>query len=131
MAKTKAIGTTITFNALAIGGLSIVGEVAVTSDEIDVTTLDSPDNYKEIAQGVKDAGELPLTGFYITADAGQVELRTGFASGDVDEVVITYPDNTTVTGDAFVKGFSIGPAEVNGAVGYGATLRFTGPVEVS
>ena len=131
MAKTKAIGTTITFNAKPIAGLSIVGEVAVTSDEIDVTTLDSPDNYKEIAQGVKDAGELPLTGFYITDDAGQAELRTGFASGDVDEVVITYPDNTTVTGDAFVKGFSIGPAEVNGAVGYGATLRFTGPVEVS
>jgi predicted secreted protein len=72
-----------------------------------------------------------LSGFYVTADVGQVELRTGFGSGDVDEVIITFPDNTTATGNAFVKGFNLGPAEVNGAVGYGATLRFTGAVTIA
>ena len=131
MAKTKALGTTITFNAKAIGGLSSIGEVAVSSDEIDVTTLDSADGYKEILQGIKDGGEVALSGHYVTGDVGQVELRTGFGSGDIDEAVITFPDNTTVTFDAFVKGFSIGAAEVNGAVGYGATLRITGAPEVA
>ena len=131
MAKVKALGTTITFNALAIGGLSTIGEVSVTSDEIDTTTLDSANGYKEVAQGVKDAGELPLTGFYVNADVGQVGLRTGFGTGDIDAVVITYPDATTVTGTAFVKGFSMGPVEVNGAVGFGAILRFTGAVVVA
>jgi predicted secreted protein len=130
MAKVKALGTTITFNSLAIGGLTSIGEVSVTSDEIDTTSLDSADGYKEVAQGIKDAGEVPLTGFYVNADVGQVGLRTGFGTGDVDAVVITYPDDTTVSGNAFVKGFAMGPAEVNGAIGFSATLRFTGAVDV-
>lgn len=131
MAKVKAFSTTVTFNSLAIGGLTAVGEVNVTSDEIDTTTHDSANGYKEIAQGLRDSGECPLTGHYINADVGQVGLRTGFGTGDVDAVVITYPDNTTVTGNAFVKGFTMGPAEVNGVVGFSAVLRFTGAVTVA
>jgi predicted secreted protein len=131
MAKVKALGTTITFNALAIGGLTSIGEVSVTSEERDTTTIDSADGYKEVAQGIKDAGEVPLTGFYVNADVGQVGLRTGFDTGDIDEVVITYPDNTTVTGNAFVKGFGMGPVEVNGTVGFSAVLRFTGAIVVA
>jgi len=131
MPKTKAMGTTITFNALAIGGLTSIGEAAPTSEEIDVTTLDSADNYKEVIQGIKDSGELPLAGHHIAADVGQVGIRAGFASGDIDAVVITFPNASTVTGTAFVKAHKIGAAEVSGAVGFGATLRFTGAIVVA
>lgn len=131
MAKTKALGTTISFNSKAIGGLTSIGEVSPGADEIDVTTLDSADGYKEFLQGLKDGGEVTLAGHHVNADVGQVEIRTGFGSGDVDAVVITFPDNTTATFSAWVKGYKIGAAEVNGAVGFGATLRITGAVVVA
>ena len=131
MPKVKALGTTITFNAKAIGGLNSIGEINPNSDEIDVTTLDSADGYKEFLQGLKDSGELPLSGLLVKADVGQVELRTGFGTGDIDAVVITFPDATAVTFNAYVKGFTMGAAETNGAVGFGAVLRITGAVTVA
>lgn len=131
MPKIKALGTTITFNALAIGGLTSIGDLAPTADEIDVTTLDSPDGYKEFLQGLKDSGELPIAGHHIAADVGQVGIRAGFASGDVDAVVITFPDNSTASFNAWVKSHRIGGAEVAGAVGFGATLRITGAIVIA
>lgn len=129
MPKVKASGTTITFNAKAIGGLNSIGEISPSSDEIDVTTLDSA-GYKEFIQGLKDSGELPLKGFLIKGDVGQVELRTGFGSGTPSAVLVTFPDSTAVSFTAYVKSFTIGAAETNGAVGFGATLRITGAVTV-
>jgi len=131
MPKVKALGTTITFNAKAIGGLSSIGDLAVSSDDIDVTTLDSANGWKEYIQGLKDGGEVPLKGLLVKTDVGQIETRTGFNSGDVDATVITFPDATAASFNAYVKGFGFGAAEVTGAVGYNATLRITGPVTVT
>ena len=131
MPKVKALGTTITFNGKAIGGLNSIGEVSPTSDEIDVTTLDTAGGYKEFLQGFKDSGELPLRGFLVKGDTGQAELRTGFGTGTASAVLITFPDNTTVSFNAYVKSFTMGAAETNGAVEFGATLRITGVVTVA
>lgn len=131
MPKVKALGTIITFNAKTIGGLNSIGEVSPSADEIDVTTLDSANGYKEFLQGLKDSGELPLKGFLIKTDVGQVELRSGFTSGTASAVVITFPDTTAVSFNAYVKSFTMGAAETNGAVGFGATLRITGAVTVA
>ena len=131
MPKTKALGTTITFNAKTIGGLTSIGEVTPDSEELDATTLDSSGGYREYIQGFKDSGECSLTGFLVTADPGQGELRTGYGSGAVKEAVITYPDNTTVTFNAYVKSYSMGAADVDGIVGFAATLRISGSVAVA
>ncbi len=131
MPKVRAVGTTITFNAKAIGGLTSIGEISPSADEIDVTSLDSVGSYKEFLQGFKDSGELQLKGFLIKGDTGQAELRTGFTSGTPSAVVVTFPDTTTVSFNAYVKSFTMGAAEINGAVGFGATLRITGAVTVA
>lgn len=131
MPKVRALGTTITFNAKAIGGLTSIGEISPSADEIDVTSLDSVGSYKEFLQGFKDSGELQLKGFLIKGDTGQAELRTGFISGTPSAVVVTFPDTTTVSFNAYVKSFTMGAAEINGAVGFGATLRITGAVTVA
>ena len=131
MPKVKALGTIITFNAKPIGGLNSIGEVSPSSDEIDVTTLDSANGYKEFLQGLKDSGELPLKGLLIKTDLGQAELRSGFTSGTASAVVITFPDETTVSFNAYVKSFTMGAAETNSAVGFGAVLRITGAVTVA
>lgn len=130
MAKTKALGTTISFNAKAITGLTSIGEVTPESEELDATTLDSSGGYREYIQGFKDSGELSLSGYLVKNDVGQVELRTGYGTGDIDAVLITYPDGTTVSFNAYVKSYSMGAADVDGLVGFGATLRISGAVTV-
>ena len=43
---------------------------------------------------------------------------------------ITFPDGTIVAFNGYVKAHTIGAAEVDGAVGFGAVLRVTGAVTV-
>ena len=129
MAKTRALGTTITFNAKNIGALTSIGEITPDSEELDATTLDSQGGYREFLQGFKDSGEVTLSGYYDKADAGQQELITGYGTGDVDPVVITFPNSAGgATFNAYVKSFTLGSADVDGIVGFGATLRISGAV---
>lgn len=129
MAKTRALGTTITFNAKTIGALTSIGEITPDSEELDATTLDSASGYREFLQGFKDSGEVTLSGYYDKADAGQQELITGYGNGEVKAVAITFPNSAGgATFNAYVKSFTLGSAEVDGIVGFGATLRISGAV---
>ena len=129
MAKTRALGTTITFNAKTIGALTSIGEITPDSEELDATTLDSTGGYREFLQGFKDSGEVALSGYYDKADVGQAEIIAQFAVGDAKACEITFPNSGGgATFNAFVKGYSIGSADVDGVVGFGATLRITGAV---
>ena len=127
--KMRSKGTTLTVNSKTIGALRSIGEVQLTADEIDVTTLDSEGGYKEFLQGFKDSGEIALEGFLTkNGDEGQQELKTLYDSGETKETVITFPDNSTLTFNSWVKGVTFGATDVDGAVGFGATLRVTGAV---
>ena len=129
MAKTRALGTTITFNAQTIGALTSIGEITPDSEELDATTLDSQGGYREFLQGFKDSGEVTLSGYYDKTDAGQQELITGYGTGGAKAVVITFPNlNGGATFQAYVKSFTLGAADVDGIVGFGATLRISGAV---
>lgn len=129
MAKTRALGTTITFNAKTIGALTSIGEITPDSEELDATTLDSVGGYREFLQGFKDSGEVTLSGYYDKADAGQQELITGYGNGEVKAVAIAFPNSAGgATFNAYVKSFTVGAADVDGIVGFGATLRISGAV---
>lgn len=127
---TRAQGTVFRFNDTAVGRLSSVGEIAPSSEEIDVTALDSAGGYREFLQGYRDSGEVELSGFHEKGDAGQAALRTAFDSGEAGTAQVEFPDGTVVTFRAFVKSCTLGAAEVDGAVGFGAVLRITGAVNV-
>lgn len=128
---TKAQGTTLMFNNQPVGKLTSVGEISPDSEEIDVTTLDSEGGYREFLQGYRDSGEVELTGFHEKGDAGQAALRAGYDSGAAGAVQVDFPDGTSVSFSAYVKGYTLGAAEVDGAVGFGAVLRLTGCVTVT
>lgn len=139
MAKLKAMGTSIKYAPAydsaenlvkTIGSLTSIGEIAPTSDEVDTTTLDSAGGYREFLQGLKDSGELPLTGYHDAANTGQNTMRTLYASGASGYFWVTFPDQTTVAFNAYVKGYSDGSADVDGVVGFGCTLRISGLVQV-
>ena len=118
----RAQGTTLKFTPkgktqVTVGMLRSVGEIASDSEEIDVTTLDSTGGYREYVQGLRDAG--------------QKALREAYASGDAGAVEVGFPDGSKATFNAFVKGYTLGAAEVDGAVGFGAVLRITGGVTIA
>ena len=130
------MGTTLQFTPsggtqVTVGKLSSIGELSPDSEELDVTTLDATGGYREYIQGLRDAGELEIEGYHNADDNGQAALRTAYASGDCGSFVITFPDNTTAAFSAFVKSHTLGSAEVDGAVGFGATLRITGAIAIT
>lgn len=129
MAKTRALGTTITFNSQTIGALTSIGEITPDSEELDATTLDSTGGYREFLQGFKDSGEVTLSGYYDKADLGQQALIAGYGTGEVKAVDIDFPNSSGgATFNAYVKSFTLGAADVDGIVGFGATLRISGAV---
>ena len=136
MAATRAQGTTLKFTPaggtqVVVSKLTSVGEIAPEAEEVDITTLESTGGYREYMQGFRDSGELEITGFHDADDAGQTALRTAFASGASGSFEVKFPDDTAVTFSGFIKSHTIGSAEVDGAIGFGAVIRISGAVTVT
>jgi len=135
----RALGTSITYapaytsldiDTVVIGSLTSVGEISPDSEELDATCLDSSGGYREFLQGFKDSGELTLTGYLDPDKPGQAKMVTLYGSGALGYFWVTFPDQATVAFNAYVKSFTVGPAEVDGIVGFGTTLRVSGLVQV-
>lgn len=136
MAATKAQGTTLKFTPpkgqiCTVGKLTSVGEIQTDSEELDVTTLDAQSGYREYIQGFRDAGEVEISGYHDKGDAGQKALRQAYEDGESCSFEVNFPDGAKVSFSAFVKGYSVGSAEVDGAIGFGATLRISGGVQMT
>ena len=133
---TRAQGTTLKFTPegaeqVTVGRLTSVGEIQPDSEEVDVTTLESQGGCREYIQGFRDSGEVELSGYHDAGDAGQKELRAAYAQGVTGAFQVDFPDGTQVRFSGFVKSHTIGAAEVDGAVGFGATVRISGAVVVT
>lgn len=136
MAATRAQGTTLKFTPaggtqVVVGKLTSVGEIAPEAEEVDITTLESTGGYREYIQGFRDSGEVALEGYHDAGDAGQKAVRSAFASGSKCEFEVDFPDGTKAEFSGFIKKHSIGSAEVDGAIGFGAVIRVSGPVTVT
>jgi len=130
------MGTVLKFapageESVVVGRLTSIGSIAEDSQEIDVTTLDAPDGMKEFVQGAKDPGQVDVEGFFAPGDAGQAALIRAYRLGAAGQAEVAFADGTTAVFSAFVKRYSIGSAEVDGAVGFRAVLRLTGGVTLS
>ena len=136
MAVSNSQGTTLKFTPeggtqVTVGKLTSVGEIQPEAEEIDITTLDSEGGYREFMQGFRDSGEVELSGYHDAQDAGQKALREAFTAGKSGAFIVSFPDGTDVAFSGFIKSHTIGAAEVDGAVGFGAVVRVSGPVVVT
>lgn len=125
MAATRAVGTQLKKGTSAIAGLTSIGGLDLSSETIDVTTLDSDGGYREFVGGFKDGGEVPISGFFDpTSQAG---LQADFESQEVGDYTIVFPEGIgyTWTFKAIVTGFKTG-AEVDGAVTFEGNLKVSG-----
>lgn len=139
MAGIKAIGSKLYVNEgttssptwTQIANLTTIGEIGLESDEIDVTTLDSADDFKEYIGGAKDGGTIDLEGNVVT-DAGLTAMYTLANSRDVKEFKIEYPAKTgettaafwTVTG--YVSSCKDGEKTVDGLLTFSSGIRVSG-----
>jgi hypothetical protein len=138
MGAIAALGTKLAYLPTVASGdtpieikkLTSIGEISPDTSEIDVTTLESAAAFREFLAGLKDSGELALAGYFDAADTGQMKLLELYGTGALGYFFVTFPDGSVTGFTAFVKGYSLGAAEVDGAVGFGATLRITGAANV-
>lgn len=125
---TRALGTKLMKGVQAIGGLTSIGGIEITADTIDVTTLDSDGGYREFIGGFKDGGEVPIEGFFDSENAGQIAMQTSLDAGIAEDYKITFPTTPKAewTFKAVVTGFKVGDVDVDGNIGFGATLKISG-----
>lgn len=127
----KAIGTKLkkgTTSPVTIAELTSIGGLELSADTIETTTLDTSDGYRTFTQGLKDAGEVSISGYFEADEGkGQSELLEAFESGSIDDYTIEFPSDLGYkwTFKAIVTKISTG-AELEDNVSFEATLKVTG-----
>lgn len=132
MAGKRTMGTSLTMTKagsepsdLVIAHIQSIGEQSTETDEIDVTTLDSPNGAKEFIQGAKDPGSIEVVAN--NCGDGQVEaLQAVFDSGQVRSWTETYPTGATLAYEAYISAFTFGEATTDGLMTASFTLRLSG-----
>lgn len=123
-----AMGTRIRIGGNFIAGLTSISGLDLSADTIDVTTLESTNNYREFIQGMRDGGEVSISGFFEPGDTnGQVNISTLFNSGAITAFSILFPSamGAEWTFNGIVTAFTTG-ADMEEAVTFEATIKVTG-----
>jgi predicted secreted protein len=127
---TRALGTTISKGTTPelIGGLTSIGGIEITSDTMDITTLDSTGGYREFMGTFKDAGEVPIEGYFNHTADGQIAMQDSMDAGTAEDYTITFPTTpvTTWKFKGVVTSFKVGDAELDGAIAFGSTIKISG-----
>jgi hypothetical protein len=116
-----------------VGDVKTVGVPEASTDEIDVSTLDSEGANKEFILGATDAGQLMIEGNYNATDVGQQKLYECSITKEAVEFVIEVAkrgeekEAAKLTGKAFVQACRrIGDVGEGEIIAFSATLRITG-----
>jgi predicted secreted protein len=113
----------------------VMGELKVPSieaDEVEVTTFDSVDRYREFISGLKDGGSGTFELVHIDGSATDVLLRTAATNATVRKVKILLPNEVGVPAtqyemSCFVKNYAP-TAPLDGVMMAEVELRYSGAV---
>lgn len=122
------MGTKLKIGANSIAELKEIGGLDVAADTVDSTTLDNVDGYRTFMQGLKDAGEVNISGFFNPADTnGQVAAYNLLNSGVLTAFAIVFPAIMGCEWDfnGIVTKFSTSAAMEDG-VPFDATIKVSG-----
>ncbi len=123
-----AMGTTIKKGTTAIAELTGIDGLSVSADTIETTTLDTTGGYRTFVNGLKDAGEVSITGHF--NNTAHSPFMTDFEAGTSTAYTIEFPDKATTKGTqwtftAVVTAFKTG-VEMEGLITIEATLKVSG-----
>ena len=129
MAGTRTMGTTLTMKKAGdeqadtvIAHLTSIGEVTGEREEIDVTTLDSPNGTKEFISGVVDFGSFDVAGNVI--DGVQVSALYDVFNGQQNrDFEIQTPSGTKLALNGYFSSFGFGEKTTDGLDTFKATIR--------
>ena len=87
----SAMGTKLKINAGYVAELTDIGGLDLSADTLETTNLDS-NGWRSYIGGVKDAGEVSLSGHFNPDDTnGQKALYDAFVAGTVEGFSIEFP----------------------------------------
>jgi predicted secreted protein len=123
-----AFGTAFKVGTYTVGKLNSIGGLEISADTIETTTLDATNNYRTFIQGLKDGGEVSLSGYLDPTDTnGQKALYTALDAGTVLSCGIVFPTALSCNWafSAVVTAFNTG-AELEDMVSFEGTLKVSG-----
>lgn len=116
-----------------------IGDIGVTAEEVDVTTLDAGD-YRDFIQGFKDAGECEMTviwDYNVVSHSDDPDGLIGlFDVGDVRDWAIKY-NSGAVGGVAyglftgFIRDMTYGALNPDDAQTISPVIRITSPITIA
>jgi Lambda phage tail tube protein, TTP len=121
-----------------IAQVASIGSVAITADEVEVTTLDNTSGFREYLTTFKDAGELPVTLVWDPALPTHGPTAEGLwalmLSQEIRPFKIEFPTKPTsyeATFEASVKSFPTPAMTPDDALTADVSLRVTGTVDLA
>lgn len=123
MSGIKSFGGTFKVATKTVGGLTDVNIGGVDVNMIDVTDQASTDGWKEFVGGLKDGGQVELTGNFKSVDDGQSELRGN--PGETAAWELTFSNGAKASGNAVIGGYNV-TNPLDNKVGFTCSLKITG-----
>lgn len=122
-----AMGTKLFIGLNSIAELQSVSGLEISADTIETTNLDSG-GWRQFIQGVKDGGEVSISGYFNPGDTnGQKAVYDAFGTGTVTAFKIAFPSSLGAEWqfNGIVTGVTTG-AEMEDTVTFEATIKVTG-----
>ena len=128
MAGVFAHGTvfSVTLNSTltAVGDLTSISGVELSADDIDMTSHDSDDAWREFSGGLKDGGTVSIEGNF-TNDSSQTGLLD-LVGGEPVAMTIAFPDSKgTWSFNGYLNAFST-DAPMDDKITFSATIKVSG-----
>jgi hypothetical protein len=102
-----AIGATITIDGTPIEEARDISGPEFSTDEVDVTSHDSPGFGEEVLPTIKRWGSVSFDMNLIGGAPGQEALATAWAARTIDDYVITLTNGASFTFTGFVSSFGV------------------------
>jgi len=124
-AKGATLEATIAGVLTKIANLTSLGFPDISTDEIDVSSHDSADNYREFVPGMIDGGSIDIEGNF-TGDEG---IKALIDAGEVIPFVITTASGKTAEFNGFFTSFAVDlPFEDKES--FSASIKVSGKVTI-
>lgn len=123
-----AMGTQLKIGVNVVAELTSISGLSLSANTIDTTALDNASGYRTFISGLKDAGEVSISGFFNPTDTtGQKALYDAFAANTELSFTIQFPTalGASWTFGGVVTAFGTG-AELEDAVTFDATIKVSG-----
>ena len=121
----SGLGTTLTGSSTGLlGAIRKISFPGMSAGEIDLSTLDSVDGWKEFIASMKDTGSLS---FEVVYSAARAEALFAAFAGANETWTIALPDGSTFACDGFIKELGGEIPMENDSVVQTVGLRMSGP----